>query len=110
MRRSNVIDAAAYLAAGALVVLAEPALALCKYKAADGSWTYGQNCARMTNQEIDRSGNAVIRENEALKKPAPRLEGRRLKGYDYSTSTHSGMRIRMVEPNKAPAETSQSSR
>ena len=104
MRTRCIVNATACLAAGALVALAQPALAYCKYKAADGSWTFSQNCARMTNQAIDGSGTAVIRENESLKKPPPRLESRRLKGYDYSTSTHSGMRIRMVEPTKPPAE------
>ncbi|MDX1431558.1 MAG: hypothetical protein R3286_03820 [Gammaproteobacteria bacterium] len=102
MRTALVIKAALFVAAGALVVLAEPAMALCKYKAADGSWTYGQNCARMTNQEIEGSGNAVIRQNEALKKQPPRIEEHRLKGYDYSTGKKGGMQIRMADPGKTP--------
>ena len=104
MRSAISRKAALSLAAGALVVLAEPAMALCKYKAADGSWTYSQNCARMTNQEIEGSGNAVIRQNEELRKPPPRMEEQRLKGYEYSTGSSGGMQIRMVDPSKAPAD------
>lgn len=83
---------------------ASPALALCKYKAADGSWTYAQTCASMSTKEIDGSANRLINRNEALKNPDDGLEARRLRGYDYSNTTHSGMRIPMVEPNKGPPE------
>ncbi len=87
-----------------LACFASPALALCKYKAPDGSWTFGHTCASMSEQEIQGSANRVINRNEALKKPDEGIEARRLRGYDYSTTTHSGMRIRMVEPSKGPPE------
>jgi hypothetical protein len=80
------------------------ASALCKYKAADGSWTYSNTCAPMTEKAIDQSANAVVKRNEEFKKPGASVEGRRLRGFDYSDTTHSGMRIRMVEPNKAPSK------
>jgi hypothetical protein len=76
--------------------------AACKYKAADGSWTYSQSCARMSEKEIDESANMVIKKNQEYRKPETGVEGRRLRGFDYSNTTHSGMRIRMVEPNKGP--------
>jgi len=104
MRSSLTMKVALGLAAGALVGIAEPAMALCKYKAADGSWTYSQSCSGMNNQEIERPANAVIRQNEALRKPPPRLEGQRLKGYEYSTGSDGGMQIRMVNPNKPSAD------
>lgn len=110
MRSAFARTAVPCLVACALTGLAAPAAALCKYKAADGSWTYSQSCARMNDQAIDRSAYSVIRKNEALQEPDPRLEGRRLRGYDYSTTTHSGMRIRMVEPNKSPQEPDLTSR
>ena len=109
MRSTLACKAALSLAAGALVALAEPAVALCKYQAADGSWTYSQNCARMTNQEIEGSGNAVIRQNEALKKQPPRIDETRLKGYEYPTGTKGGMQIRMLDPAKAPTSASTTS-
>ena len=94
----------AVITACVLVGFASPALALCKYKAADGSWTYGHTCASMSEKEIDGSANRLINRNEALKNPDNGLEARRLRGYEYSTTTQSGMRIRMVEPNKGPPE------
>ncbi len=80
------------------------AFALCKYKAADGSWTYANTCARMSEKEIDESATLVLKKNAAYKKADPSIEGRRLRGFEYADTTHSGMRIRMVEPNKAPPE------
>ena len=111
MRLALMMKPALYQVAVALVGLAEPAMALCKYKAADGSWTYGQNCARMTNQEIDQPAHSVIRQNETARKSPPRLERQQLKGYEYSTGRGSdgGMQIRMVDPSKSPADTGSSS-
>ena len=80
------------------------AFALCKYKAADGSWTYANTCAPMTEKEIDQSATFVLKKNKADRKSDSGLEARRLRGFEYSDTTHSGMRIRMVEPNKAPPE------
>lgn len=77
------------------------AAALCKYKAADGSWTYAKSCAPMSEKEIDQSANAVLKKNAAGKKTDAGVEVRRLRGFEYSDTTHSGMRIRMVEPNKS---------
>jgi hypothetical protein len=56
----------------------------------------------MSEKEIGQSANRVLKRNEEIKNPNTGLEGRRLRGYDYSDTTNSGMRIRMVEPNKAP--------
>jgi hypothetical protein len=80
-----------------------PAGAACKYKAADGSWTYSYNCAPMSNKEIDESAALVLKKNQESKQVDTGVQGRRLRGYEYSNTTHSGMRIRMVEPNKAPS-------
>ncbi|GMQ74863.1 MAG: hypothetical protein BMS9Abin01_0103 [Gammaproteobacteria bacterium] len=80
------------------------AFALCKYKAADGSWTYAKTCAQMSEKEIDESATLVLKKNAAYKKPDPGIEGRRLRGFEYADTTNSGMRIRMVEPNKRPPE------
>ncbi len=80
------------------------AFALCKYKAADGSWTYAKTCARMSEKEIDGSAALLLKKNAAYKKPDPGIEGRRLRGFEYADTTNSGMRIRMVEPNKGPPE------
>jgi hypothetical protein len=76
-----------------LLGVSNSASALCKYKAADGSWTYAKTCREKPEKEIDESASLVLQKN-----------GRRLKGYEYSDTTHSGMRIRMVEPNKGPPE------
>ena len=88
----------------AVVALACPNMvaAACKYKAADGSWTYSHSCARMSEKEIDQSAAMVLKKNQQQRTPDSGLEGVRLKGFEYSDTTHSGMRIRMVEPNKAP--------
>ena len=88
----------------AVIALSWPPVttAACKYKAADGSWTYSQSCARMSEKEIDQSAALVLKKNTQRKTADSSLEGVRLKGFEYSDSTHSGMRIRMVEPNKAP--------
>lgn len=94
----------ALLAALILSACSGSASALCKYKAADGSWTYAKSCARMSEKEIDQSANAVLKRNEASKKTDSGVEVRRLRGFEYSDTTHSGMRIRMVEPHKNPPE------
>ena len=78
------------------------ALALCKFKAADGSWTYASTCAPLSEKEIDESAALVLKKNASDQKPAPGVQPRRLRGFEYSDTTHSGMRIRMVEPNKPP--------
>jgi hypothetical protein len=91
------------LAVFILVSCSGPAGAACKYKAADGSWTYSYSCARMSEKEIDESAALVLKKNQESKKVETGVEGRRLRGFDYSDTTHSGMRIRMVEPNKAPS-------
>lgn len=90
----------------AIVVLSwsSGASALCKFKAADGSWTYSQSCAQMSEKAINQSAREVMDRNEANKKIGRGIEGRRLRGYEYADTTHSGMRIRMVEPNKGPPE------
>ncbi len=80
------------------------AFALCKYKAADGSWTYAKTCAPITEKEIDQSATLVLKNNQADRKSDSGLEARRLRGFEYSDTTHDGMRIRMVEPNKRPPE------
>ena len=80
------------------------AFALCKYKAADGSWTYAKTCREKPEKEIDASASLVLQKNYEQQKPDESIEGRRLQGYGYSDTTHSGMRIRMVEPNKGPPE------
>ena len=80
------------------------AFALCKYKAADGSWSYAKTCVRMSEKEINQSATLVLKKNEANRKSDSGVEGRRLRGFEYSDTTHSGMRIPMVEPNKGPAE------
>jgi len=77
-----------------------PALALCKFKAADGSWTYANSCAPLSEKEIDESATLVLKKNASQKKPASGVQPRRLRGYEYADTTHSGMRIRMVEPHK----------
>jgi hypothetical protein len=57
----------------------------------------------MSEKEIDESAALVLKKNQESKKVETGVEGRRLRGFDYSDTTHSGMRIRMVEPNKAPS-------
>jgi len=94
----------ALIAASILAACSTPAGAACKYRAADGSWTYSQSCARMSEKEIDESAAMVLKRNQEYRKPQSGVEVRRLRGFDYSNTTHSGMRIPMVEPNKAPAE------
>ncbi len=91
---------------GAFVLLSfsSTAFALCKYRAADGSWTYAKTCAQIPEKEIDESAASLLKKNAAYKKPDAGFEGRRLRGYEYAVTTNSGMRIRMVEPNKAPPE------
>ncbi len=78
--------------------------ALCKYQAADGSWTYAKTCTRASKKEIDQSAISVLKKNAANRKSDFGIEGRRLRGFEYSDTTHSGMRIPMVEPNKGPPE------
>jgi hypothetical protein len=94
----------ALFAAFVMFAWSSAASALCKYKAADGSWTYATSCARMSEKEIDQSANAVIKRNETFKNDDTGVEVRRLRGFEYSDTTHSGMRIRMVEPNKSRPE------
>lgn len=90
----------------AIIVLgaSNTASALCKYKAADGSWTYAKTCREQPAKEIDESAAVVLQNNYDRKNPDTGVEGRRLRGYEYSDTTHSGMRIKMVEPNKGPPE------
>ena len=92
------------IAAFVLFSFSNTVSALCKYKAADGSWTYAKSCARAPEKEIDESAALVLKRNQAYKKPDSGFEGRRLRGFEYSDTTHSGMRIRMVEPNKGPPQ------
>ncbi len=94
----------ALIAAFVFFSFATTALALCKYKAADGSWTYAKTCAPVADKEINQSASMVLQKNAAFQKSDPRLESRRLRGFEYSDTTHSGMRIPMVEPNKGPPE------
>ena len=94
----------ALLAACMLFVFSNAALALCKFKAADGSWTYAKSCAPLPEKEIDQSAALLLKKNAAVQDPGTGLEPTRLRGFEYSDTTHSGMRIRMVEPNKAPAK------
>ena len=96
----------ALLAACICLACSGPAGAACKYKAADGSWTYSQTCARMSEKEIGESASLVLKKNQEQKKPDVGDVGRRLRGFDYSQTTHSGMRIPMVEPNKVPPKPS----
>ena len=94
----------ALIAAFILFGFSNAAYALCKYKAADGSWTYANTCAPMTEKEIDQSAALVLKKNKADRKSDSGLEARRLRGFEYSDTIHDGMRIRMVEPNKGPPE------
>jgi len=94
----------ALIAAFILCSFPNVVLALCKYKAADGSWTYAKTCAPVADKEINQSASMVLQKNEAFKKSDPGVESRRLRGFEYSDTTHSGMRIPMVEPNKGPPE------
>ena len=80
------------------------ASAVCKYKAADGSWIYAKTCREKPEKEIDESVSLVLQKNYEQQKPDESVEGRRLQGYEYSDTIHSGMRIRMVEPNKGTPE------
>ena len=95
---------AAFIFFGGLLAWPSAALALCKYQAADGSWTYANTCAPLSEKAITQSANAVMKNNAADKKVDSGIDARRLRGYEYSTTTHSGTRIRMVEPNKRPPE------
>ncbi len=92
----------ALIAAFILFSWSGSSVALCKYKSADGSWTYAKSCAPISDKEIDQSASMVLQRNEAYKKPDAKLESRRLRGYEYADTTHSGMRIPMVEPIKGP--------
>lgn len=80
------------------------ASALCKYRAADGAWTYAKTCREKPAKEIDGNAGLVLQRNRELRTDDEGLEGRRLRGYEYSTTTNSGMRIPMVEPAKARPE------
>lgn len=99
-------DAVKSVVIAAIVIFSWPggASALCKYKAADGSVTYSQSCTSMSNKEIDQSAREVMDSHAEQKKVGQSMEGRRLRGYEYSVTTNSGMRIKMVEPNKAPPD------
>ncbi|TFH48268.1 MAG: hypothetical protein E4H01_06680 [Lysobacterales bacterium] len=79
------------------------AVAFCKFKAADGSWTYAKSCTPLPEKEITESAALQLKKNASVKDPGPSLEPRRLRGFEYSDTTHSGLRIRLLEPNKAPA-------
>ncbi len=94
----------ALIAAFILFGFSNAAYALCKYRAADGSWAYANTCAPMTEKEIDQSAALVLKKNKADRKSDSGLEARRLRGFEYSDTIHDGMRIRMVEPNKGPPE------
>lgn len=94
----------ALIVAFVLFSFSNAASALCKYKAADGSWTYANTCAPMTEKEIDQSATFVLKKNKADRKSDSGLEARRLRGFEYSDTTLDGMRVRMVEPNKSPPQ------
>ena len=94
----------ALIAAFILCSFPNVVLALCKYKAADGSWTYAKTCAPTPGKEINESAALLLKKNEAYRKSDSGVEVRRLRGFEYADTTHSGMRIRMVEPNKGPPE------
>ena len=94
----------ALIAAFILVGWSSSTLALCKYRSADGSWTYAKTCAPVADKEINQSASMVLQKNAAFKESEPEVESRRLRGFEYSDTTHSGMRIPMVEPNKGPPE------
>lgn len=94
----------ALIAAFILMGWSSSTLALCKYRSADGSWTYAKTCAPVADKEINQSASMVLQKNAAFKKSEPGVESRRLRGFEYSDTTHSGMRIPMVEPNKGPLE------
>ena len=79
------------------------ASAVCKYRSSDGSWTYAKTCREKPDKAIDESAALVLQRNNEQKKRNEGVEGRRLRGYEYSDTTHSGMRIPMVEPNKGPS-------
>ena len=87
-----------------LFVWSGPSLALCKYRAADGSWTYAKTCAPASDKEINQSASMLLQKNADYKKPEASIESRRLRGYEYSDTTHSGMLVPMVEPNKGRQE------
>ena len=74
------------------------AAALCKYKAADGTWTYANTCREKPTKEISGSAALVLRDNEARKKPDEGLRSQPLKGYQYENKNSGGMQIRMVDP------------
>ena len=78
--------------------------AVCKYKASDGSWTYATTCAAGSSKEINQSASMVLKKNRQTNAPGGKIEIRRLRGFEYPDTTHSGMRVPMVEPNKGPPE------
>lgn len=78
------------------------AAALCKYKAADGTWTYANSCREKPTKEISGSAALVLQKNEAKKKPDEGLQGQKLQGYEYKDKNSGGMQIRMRDPGKTP--------
>ena len=87
-----------------LLCLCNAASAFCKYKAADGSWTYAKSCAPLPKKQINESAALRLKKNARARDPGSGVEPRRLRGYEYADQTHSGMRIRLVEPNKSSTE------
>ena len=94
-----------HLVIAAVVALgvSDGAWALCKYRDAEGTWTYAKTCREKPEKEIGESAALVLKRNREQLKHDDGVRGRRLRGFEYSDSTHSGMRIRLAEPNKAPS-------
>lgn len=87
-----------------LLSISNAASAFCKYKAADGSWTYAKSCAPLPEKQINESAALRLKKNAKARDPGSGVEPRRLRGYEYSDTTRSGMRIRLVEPNKTSSK------
>ena len=87
-----------------LLAWSSSSFAFCKYKEADGSWAYATTCAPGSDKEINQSASMVLQKNRQTKAPGATIEIRRLRGFEYPDTTHSGMRVPMVEPNKGPPE------
>lgn len=78
------------------------AWALCKYRAADGTWTYASTCREKPAKEIDESAALVLQRNQEQRKREEGVQGQRLRGYEYAEGNRGGMQIRLAEPDKRP--------
>lgn len=61
----------ALIAALILMGWSSSTLALCKYRSADGSWTYAKTCSPVADKEINQSASMVLQKTRPFRNPTP---------------------------------------